>query len=404
MLRALPARGRAAIGCVGAALAITAGGCATTAATSSVTVSGKTLTIYASAPIDTLNRAEAQDVIDAAQLALREAGSQVARFTLQLDVLNGDLPEGKQVTANARTAIENTSTIAYLGELDPGASAGSIPITNDQDILQISPLDTAIELTQATPAVPGAPASYYAEASKSYGYTFARVVPSATLEAEAQVSEMGKLAISKLYVASDGSDYGAAIALAVAQKAKAAGISVVQGSPDAAQVSAAGADGAFLGASTPKPADAFFDAVAAADPTVKLFGSSPLDNPTFADALNTAAQPRTYVSAPGFLPADLNSLGTKFVTDFEAAYHHVPALGAIFGYEAMSALVSVIQQAGTGASNRATIVHDFMAIKNRQSVLGTYSITDGNPTIGPFVFSRFKGGQLTPFAFVSVQG
>ena len=29
---------------------------------------------------------------------------------------------------------------------------------------------------------------------------------------------------------------------------------------------------------------------------------------------------------------------------------------------------------------------------------------NGDPTIGPFVFSRFEHGRLTPFAFVQEQG
>ena len=66
---------------------------------------------------------------------------------------------GAKPSDNARTAIQDSTAIAYLGEILPGASADSLGIVNDQDILQVSPTDTAVELTQSTPAVPGAPAS-----------------------------------------------------------------------------------------------------------------------------------------------------------------------------------------------------------------------------------------------------
>jgi branched-chain amino acid transport system substrate-binding protein len=69
----------------------------------------------------------------------------------------------------------------------------------------------------------------------------------------------------------------------------------------------------------------------------------------------------------------------------------------------MSAVLSVLKEAGTSAGNRSTVVHDFFAIKNRQSVLGTYSIdSDGDTSLAPFVFARLKSGQLVPVA--SVQG
>jgi hypothetical protein len=44
------------------------------------------------------------------------------------------------------------------------------------------------------------------------------------------------------------------------------------------------------------------------------------------------------------------------------------------------------------------VVHDFFAIRNRGSVVGTYSIdSEGDPSIAPFVFSRFEGGTLVPW-------
>ena len=78
------------------------------------------------------------------------------------------------------------------------------------------------------------------------------------------------------------------------------------------------------------------------------------------------------------------------------------ALG-IFGYEAMSAVLAVLREAGSAANNRSTVVHAFLAIKNRQSVLGTYSMnSSGDTSIAPFVFSRLQQGKLVPFA--QVQG
>ena len=64
----------------------------------------------------------------------------------------------------------------------------------------------------------------------------------------------------------------------------------------------------------------------------------------------------------------------------------------------------MLKEAGSAANDRAIVVHDFFAIKNRSSVLGTYSIntTTGDTSIAPFVFSRFQDGLLVPY--VQLQG
>ena len=53
------------------------------------------------------------------------------------------------MSTNAHRAADDPSAIAYLGELDYGASAVSLPITNDAGLLQVSPGDGLTSLTQA---------------------------------------------------------------------------------------------------------------------------------------------------------------------------------------------------------------------------------------------------------------
>ena len=393
VIAAALAKRTAACAAIVAALA----GC-TNATSSSVSITGKTLTIYAGAPSQTADPVRAQDVLDAERLALNQNGSQVGSYQVRFIRL-----AGTSISGNARTAIQDASAIAYLGEVDPGASADSIPITNDQDILQVSPTDNALEYTQSTPAVPDSPKKYYAEAYSSYGYTFARVVPSSALEAQAQVQELQALHVRKLYVADDGSEYGAALAYAVRTDA-ARVLTVQQGPANAASVRSSGADSLFFGSQSPAVAARLFNAAAATVPSLKLLGPSALDNDSFASVLGANARPDVDISAPGFLPAELTASGRKFGSDFKAAYGHLPAPGAIFGYEAMSAVLAVLHGAGSSAGNRSTVVHDFRAIKNRSSVLGTYSIQNGDTTLGAFVFSHFKAGVLVPFKFVQAQG
>lgn len=365
-------------------MAAAAAGCATTAASTTVTTPGRTMTVYASEPPGTGQAV--QDVLDAEELALTQAGGKVGSFSVRMVTLSGP-----KVSDDARRAIQDPGAIAYLGEVVPGSSGDSIGITNSQDMLQVSPTDTAVALTQATSAVPNSPDLYY-ESLKTYARTFARVVPTDALEAKALTAEIAAHGVKQLYVAVDGSDYAKALAAAVAQDAGSASISVVH--------SPASADGILYAGTSGAGAARLFNG---AGSSVKLFASSAVAfDPEFVASLSPAAAKQVEVSTPGFTPGDLPAAATQqFVRPFQAAYGHAPSIQAIFGYEAMDALISVLREAGSAANNRSTVVHDFLAIRNRPSVLGTYSIdAAGDTSIGPFVFSHVKSGQLVPFKAV----
>jgi ABC-type branched-subunit amino acid transport system substrate-binding protein len=356
-------------------------GCSTQA-TSAVTVSGKTLTIYYSRPPAGAGGQQASDVVEAEQLAARQAGGAAGKFTLRFVGL-----DGAELSANARTAVQNQSAIAYVGEVQPGTSQQSVPITNELGLLEVSPTDTGMYLTQATPAVSASPGTFY-PSSSSFHKTFARVVPTTAHEATALISVMHSLGLTKLFVASDGSDYGASIALEIRDDAAAGGLSVV--------ASATGADAIFYGAAAGQTATRALDQFATADPSARLFAPSGVYDDSFVAGLSPAAQRNLYVSSPGFMPDGLSALGRQFESDFKAAYGHAPAPEAVFGYEAVSALVSVLDGLGSQAASRADVVSAYRSLRDRRSVLGEYSIVGGDTTIAPFIVARPQGGRLVP--------
>ncbi len=385
------ARTRVLAGVAGAALAAALAGCGTTttSATSSVLAKGTTLSIYLSVPPSAASDPGQMDTLRAEQLACAQDADTVTEFKVRCVQVRPH-----QASDNARTAIVNGGAIAYIGELAPGLSQDSVGITNALDLLQVSPSDTALELTQSTPAVSGAPSKFY-EDWDVYGRTFARVVPSSAQEAQAQVAEMRSLRVTRLYVGDDGSNYGKAIALAVKQDAVVTGV----GSPAITlSGSESGAGAIFYGSDSPAAAAKFFDAAPAG---AALFGPSALDTPSFTAALSSGVR-NLYVSAPGFMPGHLTAAGKTFVSQFAATYGHKPALQAIFGYEAVAAVVYVLQEAGPAANNRAKVVHDFFKLAGRSSVLGGYSIDkQGDTNLTAFVFLRLRSGTLVPFKSVS---
>ena len=196
----------------------------------------------------------------------RSSRTRARSTTIGLRLLAARKPK---ISDNARAAIQDTSAIAYLGELAPGATEQTVGITNALDLLQVSPTDTALELTQSTPAVPGAPSKYY-ESLSTYGHTFARVVPSSEQEAAFDAQAIAA-AGGPVYIANDGSDYGRALAHALSQAAPNHKLTV--------SASVSGARAIFYAAASPAAAARFLNAAATSNPRAQLFGPSALYSP-----------------------------------------------------------------------------------------------------------------------------
>jgi ABC-type branched-subunit amino acid transport system substrate-binding protein len=353
---------------------------------SAVTVAGSTLAIYVSQPPGPASDPVAADVFDAERLAFKQADGKAGKFSLALHVVHG-----AEVSADARQVIADTTAIAYLGEIPPGTSGVSVQITNELGLLQVSPTDTSVFLTRATPAVKGSPLHFF-PANGNFKETFGRVVPSTAAEATAIVNRMKGQGVKTLDVADDSTDYGASVAQEIRTDATAAGMTVTG--------SASGADAVFYGGLPGTAAKQALDAAASAAPTAKLYASSALYDDAFVAGLSSGAQSALTVSAPGFLPGKLDAVGKSFLTAFKARYGHTPAPQAIFGYESMRAIVATLVQAGAHAASRSTVVGDFRQLKRSaaDSAIGAYTINGGDSNIASFVFAGVTGGKLVPRA------
>ena len=369
-------------------------------------MSGNTLTVYSSLPFDPTDRKQSTDVVDGEKLALQRAGRKVGKWTIKYASLDDATPaEGKweagKTSSNARTAAQSSSTIAYLGEFNSGATAVSLPVLNRSGILQVSPSNTAVGLTKKS-ADPAEPAKYYPTGKRTYG----RVVPADNIQAAAQISYMKDQGVTKLYVLDDKEVYGKGIGDAVAADAKKAGIQVAGDEgidPKAAnyrslaqKIKSSGADGMFFGGITANNPVQLWGDIFAANPNIKGFGPDGVAETSFSSKIPAATMPDTYITNPT-LPEQLYPPAAKtFFADFKSTYGHDPEPYAIYGYEAMNAALQAIKNAGDKGNCRADVIKGFFAIKNKQSVLGTYSIdADGDTTITDYGGNTIKNGKLT---------
>jgi ABC-type branched-subunit amino acid transport system substrate-binding protein len=99
------------------------------------------LAVYLSVPLSGPQAPKGKEVAAAAEQALARAGGKAGSHPIELKVLDDTGGGGGWspvvTAANARQANEDASTIAYIGDLDEGASRTSLPITNLADIAQI---------------------------------------------------------------------------------------------------------------------------------------------------------------------------------------------------------------------------------------------------------------------------
>jgi branched-chain amino acid transport system substrate-binding protein len=159
--------------------ALALGACGSDDSRDSTRVEGGTLTIYASLPA----HGERADAGEAAEIGIRRAladapdrvGGRGVRLVVTPSTRPGDHTWGPgTIEANAERAADDPTAIAYVGELDQGGSAVSLPVTNRAGLLQVSPSDGLTSLTRRPPGRPRAgPERYYPGGRRN----FVRLVP-----------------------------------------------------------------------------------------------------------------------------------------------------------------------------------------------------------------------------------
>jgi branched-chain amino acid transport system substrate-binding protein len=406
----LRVRSVAASSCLTVALAFTVAACGSDdnkSSDSGSSSSGSTsLTIYSSLPLQGDSRPQSQSVVNGEKLALEEAGGKVGKFTIKYVSLDDSTAaagkwEPGAVSSDARKAAQDKSTIAYLGEFNSGASAISIPILNEAGILQVSPSNTYVGLTRSEGAEKGEPDKYYPSGKRNYG----RVVPADHIQAAAQVAYQKDNGCTKTYILNDKEVYGKGIADAVQQNGSSAGLQIVGNDGIdtkaanfrslATKIKSKGADCMFFGGITDNKAVQVWKDVGAANPDIKMFGPDGVAETTFTSKIGAALEKRTYITNPTLDPKLYPPAAQDFFNTYKEKFGKKPEAYSIYGYEAMKVALLAIQNAGDKGNDRQAVIDEFFKIKDRDSVLGKYSIDqNGDTTLSDYGGDRVKNGEL----------
>jgi branched-chain amino acid transport system substrate-binding protein len=374
-------------------------------------ISGTSLTVYSSLPEQGASGGQAKAIENGAKIAVANRGGKVGKYTITYKPLDDSLAstgaadEGKGAQ-NARTAVQDKSAIGYVGEYNSGISKVTIPILNKAGITQISPANTYVGLTSDAPGhEPGEPDKYYPTGKRTY----ARVVPKDTVQAAAMVTAAKQDGCKTIHVFNSKTTYSAGLARNIGLAAPKVGGLTIEGNdafdPKAANYRslAAGvkADCAFQTGEIEQNGVQLMKDVAAADKGVKLYGADGI-------CLNASADPTKGVPASlasqfkctiaTLDPKTFGPEGKKFFADFKAKYNEPsPDPYAIYGYEAMSLLLDAVKTASaSGDLTRQKVTDAVFSTKDRNSVLGKYSIDqNGDTTLTDYGLYKIVGKTLT---------
>lgn len=341
-----------------------------------------TATVYVSLPLRGPTGPDGRDAADGARRALADAKNACGGVRVEATYL--DDTEGPATTArwtparaaaNARAATQDSTSIAYLGDFESGATRASLPVTNGARLLQVSPASSAEDLVSPFPGSEEVP-----DVQPSGTRTFGRVIPGDAEQGAAGADWVGRLGLRRVGILTDGSSFGRSL------------VGGLRDALDRATVERARIQLLYYaGAPRVQPASL------SRSPPRLMVSDAELGQ-------GVAEPPGTLATSAALDPAQLPPAGREFARRFRAEYGRVPGRYAAYGYEAMALICDSIGRA-SDPLDRSAVVEAFLATTDRRSILGTYSIDElGETTLDRMTGYRLERGRAEPVVELRTTG
>ena len=352
------------------------------------------LAVYSSVPRKGVLARQGEAVAAGQRMALEDADERAGGRRIRLVQLDsagdGDDPwDPEAIESNANDAADDPAAVAYLGELALGGSAVSVPVTNSDGLLQVSPGDSLPSLTQPDPGGGGEiPARYYPEKNR----TFVRLVPHGGLEAKALVGWARERGAGPVVIVRDPRVHGTEVASWALYEAQRARLPVEverarEGADDYEELAEDVAERrprvVLLTMPAGEDADKVVAALRAALPAVPVLASSAV-----------SSQPPAGVDfVDAHMPAHEHGAATARVikrAGRPAGDPHTDHL--LYGYESMRLVLEAIDRARPGAHGaREAVLRAAVAPRRVSGIFGAYSIVRGGD-VSTAAFWSYRAG------------
>jgi branched-chain amino acid transport system substrate-binding protein len=372
---------------------------------------GGTVNVYSSLPLQGASRPQTTAMVQGIRLALKQANNKAGNISVKYESLDDSTAQAgtwtpEATSANARRVAQDDASGAYIGEFNSGASAISMPILNEAGVPQISPANTAVGLTTNEPgADKGEPDKYYPAGTRHY----LRIVPKDTIQGAALATVMKEDGCKTVAMANDKEVYGAGLSRNIENSLKEQGVALAfnEGIDPkasnfrslASRAKGENADCFVFSGITANGAVQIYKDFSAAIPDAKLYGPDGVAESGFADpeegGIPSSVAGKVKVSVATLNPESYPPEGQEFFTQFEQEYgEDNPDPYAIYGYEAMRLVLDAVERAGS--TSKEDILKALFDTKDRESVLGTYSIDEnGDTTLTDYGVYTIEDGELT---------
>jgi branched-chain amino acid transport system substrate-binding protein len=305
--------------------------------------------VYASLPLTGPAGPLGREVLRGAELALeraRDAGVEL----LVLDGFGED--REARAVANARRVAEDPRAIAYLGDLHSSQLMETAPVLGEAGVLQVAPVATFAGLQ---------------------GPTLVRLMPHDGVGARAIARWLVDTGVRELLVVHDHDDgYGVPVGAMCAEAARERGLAVrsrpVWDHDESPADDVGGAQGVLYVGVAGSGAIGLWRDLHDTNPALWLLGTEGVAEPWLARELSPAAAART-----------------RFFVAHRAPF-------GFYGFEAMALILDAI---AAGGGNRPAVVRAARSTRDRESILGRYSIDEhGHTTCTDYGRLAVADGEL----------
>jgi branched-chain amino acid transport system substrate-binding protein len=230
-------------------------------------------------------------------------------------------------------------------------------------------------------------------------------VPKDTIQGAALATLMKQDGCTRVQIVNDKEVYGAGLAANIESGAEREGLAVASNEALdkqaanyrslAGKAASTGADCMAYAGITANNAVQLFKDFASALPDARLYGADGVADDSFTvsgeGGLPADVARRVKVTVATLAPDEYPQDGQRFFSEYERRYGDAtPDPYAIYGYEAARLALDAVERSGSG--DKPDIVRALFETRDRESVLGAYSIDEGGDT------------TLTDYGVYSIEG